>query len=120
MISPKDNELKIDRILNAWQTLAPTKSFGGMTLTQFQTAAQPAKEIRRRIEELEDQRAQAIDQREATDEAVLAKVQLVVAGVLADPTEGADSTLYEAFGYTRKSERKSGLTRKSSKKPPAK
>jgi hypothetical protein len=31
--------------------------------------------------------------------------------VLSDPTEGPDSALYEAMGYTRKSERKSGLTR---------
>ena len=35
-----------------------------------------------------------------------------MAGVLADPTEGPDSPLYEAFGYTRKSERRTGLTRK--------
>jgi hypothetical protein len=32
--------------------------------------------------------------------------------VLADAAEGTDSALYEAFGYTRKSERKRGLTRK--------
>jgi hypothetical protein len=120
MASPKDIELRIDRIMNAWQTLAPTKSFGGMTLTQFQSVAQPAQETRRRINELEDQRAQAIDQRDAADASVLAKLQLVVAGVLADPTEGADSTLYQAFGYTRKSERKSGLTHKNSKKLPPK
>ena len=36
----------------------------------------------------------------------------VVAGVLADPTEGPDSATYEGMGYTRDSERKSGLTRK--------
>jgi hypothetical protein len=120
MASPKDIELKIERILNAWQTLAPTKSFGGMTLTQFQSAAQPTQDTRQRIEELEDQLRQAIDQRDAADAAVLAKVQLVVAGVIADPTEGPDSTLYEAFGYTRKSERKSGLTRKRTPPTPAK
>jgi hypothetical protein len=39
-----------------------------------------------------------------------------VNGVLADPEEGPDSPLYEAFGYTRASERKSGLTRKGIKK----
>jgi hypothetical protein len=39
----------------------------------------------------------------------------VVNGVRADPEEGDDSALYEAMGYTRRSERKSGLTRK---KPP--
>ncbi len=47
------------------------------------------------------------------------KIQLVVAGVLADPNEGPDSPLYEAFGYTRKSERKSGLTRKGTEPTPS-
>jgi len=55
---------------------------------------------------------QAINQRDAADEVSLAKIQRVVAGVNADPTEGPNSSLIEAFGYTRKSERKSGLGRK--------
>jgi hypothetical protein len=38
-------------------------------------------------------------------------------GVLADPTEGPDSALYQAFSYTRKSERKTGLTRKRAEPP---
>jgi hypothetical protein len=42
-------------------------------------------------------------------------VQLVVNGVVGDPTFGPDSALYEAMGYVRKSERKSGLTRKGKK-----
>jgi hypothetical protein len=50
--------------------------------------------------------------RDEADESTLGKMQLVVNGVLADPTEGPDSALYAAFGYTRKSERKTGLTRK--------
>jgi hypothetical protein len=116
--SPKDTQLKIDKMLNAWETLAPDKTFGGMTLAQFQAAAQPAQAARNRIDDLKDQLTQAIATPEAADDAFLEKAQLVVNGVLADPTEGADSALYEAFGYTRKSERKSGLTRKSSKKSP--
>lgn len=114
---PKENELKMERMLNAWETLAPAKSFGGMTLAQFQAAAQPAQAARQQIEDLEDQLTQALATRDAADEAFLAKAQLVVNGVLADPTEGADSALYEAFGYTRKSERKSGLTRKRNTPP---
>ncbi len=113
--SPKQNQLKMERILNAWQTLAPAKSFGGMTLTQFEAAAQPARDARDRIDDLEDQRTQAITDRETADEAFAEKAQLVVNGVLADPTEGANSALYEAMGYTRKDERKSGLTRKTNK-----
>jgi hypothetical protein len=45
------------------------------------------------------------------------KNQLVVSGVLADPSEGPDSSVYEAMGYTRKSERRSGLTRKGNNAP---
>ena len=110
--SPKATEEKIERMLNAWRTLAPDKTFGGMTLTQFEALAAPSRDARRRIEDLDNQRAQASADREHADEAFNARSQLVVAGVLADPTEGPDSALYEAFGYTRKSERKTGLTRK--------
>ena len=115
--NPKNNEQKMEKMLNAWQTLAPDKSFGGMTFAQFQSAAAPAQAARARIDDLEDQLKQALTDRDNADEAFLAKAQLVINGVLADPTEGADSALYEAMGYTRKSERKSGLTRKRNQAP---
>lgn len=112
MPSPKDIEDKIERMINAWRTLAPDKTFGGMTLAQFEAAAAPSLAARRKIEELDNQRAQKIAERDSADDAFNVKAQLAVAGVLADPAEGADSALYAAFGYTRKSERKTGLTRK--------
>ena len=116
--NPKNAQEKIEKMLNAWQTLAPDKSFGGMTVSQFEAAASSMKETRERIDDLENQRTQALAAREAADDALLAKSQLVINGVLADPTEGADSALYEAMGYTRKSDRKSGLTRKRKPTPP--
>lgn len=112
MPSPKEIEEKIERMINAWRTLAPDKTFGGMTLAQFEAAAAPSLAARRKLEELDAQRAQKSAERDVADDAFNAKAQLVVAGVLADPTEGADSALYDAFGYTRKSERRTGLTRK--------
>ena len=115
---PKETELKMERMLNAWETLAPDQTFGGMTLAQFQAAAAPSQSARERIDDLEDQLKQALTDRETADEAFLDKAQLVVNGVLADQTEGDDSALYEAMGYTRKSERKSGLTRKRNEPPP--
>ena len=114
---PKNNEQKVQRMLNAWETLAPDKSFGGMTLAQFRAAVQPSQAARERIEDLEDQLRQAQADRDRADEDSLAKAQLVVNGVIGDPTEGPDSALYEAMGYTRKSERKSGLTRKRNPPP---
>jgi hypothetical protein len=60
---------------------------------------------------------QASAERESADAAFNAKAQLVVAGVLVDPTEGPDRALYAGFGYIRESDYKSGLHR-SNKKPP--
>lgn len=110
-------EEKIHRMLEAWRTLTPDKTFGGMTLAQFEAAAAPSLSTRRRIAELEDQLTQEMAARDHADDTLAPKIQLVVAGVLADPTEGPDSALYEAFGYTRKSERKSGLSRKGKQSP---
>ena len=115
--TPKENQLKLQRILNAWETLAPNKSFGGMTLAQFQTAVQPSRAARQRIDDLEARLTQAQAERDRADEESLAKAQLVVNGVIGDPTEGPDSALYESMGYRRKSERKSGLTRKRNTPP---
>jgi hypothetical protein len=119
MASPKNKEEKMDRMLNAWRTLAPDKTFGGMTLAQFEAILAPSKTTRQKIEDLDNQRVQAAADRDAADEVSAARMQQVVRGVLGDPDFGPDSALYEAFGYTRESERKSGLTRKHDQ-PPAK
>jgi len=42
---------------------------------------------------------------------------LVVNAVKGDPNYGDDSDLYDAMGYTRRSERASGLTRNAKAKP---
>ena len=117
MASPKEIEEKMDRMLNAWAALAPAKSFGGMTLAQFQAVVQASKSARQRIVDLEEQTRQAIADRDAADEAFNAKAKLIVNGVRADPTEGEDSPLYAGLGYKTESNRKSGLTRKGKKKP---
>ena len=115
--SPKDIGIKIDRMETAWESLADSKSFGGLTLTQFKAITAPAKAARARLADLEAQMTEAQNERDNADSAFLTKAQLVVNVVLADPTEGPDSSLYEAMGYTRKSERKSGLHRKGNNAP---
>jgi hypothetical protein len=88
-----------------------------MTLAQFKAATAPSLTIRQEIEETEAHLKSLHADRDHADDVSNTKVQLVVNGVLADPEEGADSALYEAFGYTRASERQSGLTRKGNKPP---
>ena len=107
----------MERMLNAWRTLAPDKTFGGMTLAQYESLVTRSRTARQHIEDLDDQRAQAVTERDAADDAVTDKSKLVVAGVLADPNFGPNSALYEAFGYTRESEHKTGLTRKRKQTP---
>lgn len=110
--NPKTNEEKMNKMLNAWRTLAPEKTFGGMTLAEFEALVNDALEARTTVAALDDTRTQAIAVRDNCDTVFLQKAQLVVNGVLADPSEGDDSALYEAMGYIRKTNRKSGLTRK--------
>lgn len=116
--SPKATEEKIEKMLNSWRTLAPDKTFAGMTLAQFEAVAEPSLTARRRIAELDHERTQAAANRDRADEFFNGKAKQVVAGVLADPTEGPDSAIYAGFGYTRESDYKSGLHRTSTKKPP--
>jgi len=112
MKSPRLIEEKILQVLNAWKDLTPDKSYGGLTLAQFEARFQPSFDTRRQAAQIENQLGEAIDLRADADEVSLDTIQLIVNGVVGDPTEGPDSPVYERMGYKRKSERKTGLTRK--------
>ena len=111
--NPKKVEERLTQTSNTWEQMAPTKTFGGLTLDQFKTGVQPSFAARDRLADLNDQITQAKNDRADADKASLALAQRVTAGVLADPTEGPNSSVYEGFGFVRKSERKSGLHRKA-------
>ena len=115
--TPKTAEEKMDTMLNAWKTLAAGKTFAGMTLADFETLVGNSKQPRARLAELADEMTREQARRDANDALFLEKAAMVVAGVVADSTEGANSALYQAMGYVRKDDKKSGLTRK--KKAPA-
>lgn len=112
MSQPKSTLEKLNSVINGWETLTPNKSFGGMTLAQFKAAVKPSFDTREALRVLESQIQSKRIERDAADAESLRRVQLVVNGVVGDPEEGPDSDLYAAFDYTRKSERKTGLTRK--------
>ncbi len=115
MPQPKSILEKINRVVSGWETLAPDKSFGGMTLAQLKAALKPSFDTRDELRALENQVQSKQSERDNADAESLRLIQRVINGVIGDPEEGPDSDLYESFGYTRKSERKTGLTRK--KKP---
>ena len=108
---PKNTEEKLRKMINSWEQDAPTKKFA-VTLDEFKAGLKPSFDARELITDLEDQLAKAKDDRDKFDDASLALAQRVVNAILADETEGKNSSLLAGFGRIRESERKSGLTRK--------
>lgn len=119
-INPNANKAKLTQVTNAWSELAADKSFGGMTLAQFKAACKPSLDARDELARLEAQVTQWQNRRDDADGKTTEVIQKVVNGVKGDPAFGEDCDLYEAMGYVRKSERKSGLTKKKSTPPPPK
>ena len=115
-LGPKDVDEKLRKMINVWEQMALTKTFA-VTLDEFKAGIKPSFDVRDRIADLEDQLTKAKDDRDRVDDASLAlanvsSAQRVVNAILADGTEGPDSSLLEGFGRTRQSDRKSGLTKK--------
>lgn len=111
-VAPKYNEEKMDKMATAWETLAPNAKFANMTLADFKAVIAPCKQTRAELEQLEDQAKQKTIERDDNDKSFLTKAELVVNAIIGDVSFGPNSALYEAMGYVRKSDRKSGLTRK--------
>ena len=92
-LNPKRTEERLLRVLNAWETLTPGKTFGGLTLEQYRDIIAPTQTARGELDDLEATTIKAIKVRDAADLTARAKTRLVVNSVLGDPTEGADSAL---------------------------
>lgn len=67
---------------------------------------------RPRLSELEGEKMQQINKRDTEDATTMSNIPSIVAGLVVDLTEAANSALDEATGYVRKEDSKSGLTRK--------
>jgi hypothetical protein len=112
---------KLTTATTAWEQNAADATFAKLTLTQFKAAIQPSLDERETITRLEKELAAAQNRRDDADVASVAALNKVVKSVVGDPDFGDDSSLYEAMGYVRTSEKKTGLTRKKSvTTPPAK
>jgi hypothetical protein len=117
MDNPEGIEKSLDTVENAWETLRPAKSFGGMTLEEFQAKIKPSRDARDEITKLKEKIVEQLVLRDKADIVSMAAKAKVVKGVVGDPEEGDDGELYEAMDYVRTSERASGLSRKK-KTPP--
>src|SRR5437763_11076475 len=93
MSTPKNTQDKLDRIISTWETLAPNKTFGGLTLAQFKAEVKPSYDAREELRVLDNQVQAKQVERDNADTESLRMAQRVVNGVIGDPEEGPDSDL---------------------------
>lgn len=117
MGNPKQNADDVDNLLRAWKARAPDKKFGGMTLDEFKAKVQPSLDARESVKTATGQRRDAQTLRADGDVQAMKLHKLVVSSIKGDPDFGDDSALYQACGYVRQSEKKSGLGRKTKTAP---
>ncbi|HEX8735279.1 MAG TPA: hypothetical protein VF721_08165 [Pyrinomonadaceae bacterium] len=117
-MSPSKTLEKLEQTEAAWETHAPDATFFGTTLAQYKAKVQISRDIREQIANLEQQILAAMTERDTVDAENLKLEQNVAKAIAGDPNFGDDSALYEGTGRVRKSERKSGLTRKKKTEEP--
>ena len=88
-VNPKKTAQRLQKVMNVWKTLRPTKTFGGMTLEQFTGKVQPALDTRTQLNVLQNQVTESLTQRQQHDQASHDLANLVVNAVKGDPEEGA-------------------------------
>ncbi len=111
-VNPGKVEADTNAILKAWGALAPAATFGGMTLAQYTAKVQPSLDARGQISTRETEIKSWADKRDDADVNTVTANAAAIKGIVGDVNYGDNSDLYEACGYIRKSEKKSGLTRK--------
>ena len=109
--NPKATGDHINAVIAGWEEHAADASFGGLTLAQFKAKVKPSLDARAEIENLDRQLAGFRVDRDNADVVSEEIAASVVNSVKGDPSFGENSALYASFGYIRKDDRKSGLTR---------
>lgn len=116
--SPKENEAKYTRFLEALTTHAPDKTFGGITLAEFAAQVERSNAPRRKLVKLADEKVSEETNRDNEDINTMKMCEKIKNGIIDSEEFGDDSALYESCGFVRKSERKTGLTRKKKNAKP--
>src|ERR1035441_1387574 len=115
--SPKRVAAKLQKVIDAWMTIRPTKTFSGLTLEQFKAQVQPSLAGRDQLPLLGTQTPDSRMQRRLSDYASLTLAQQVVSSVKGDPAEGENGPLYAAMGYVPKSMKARGLDPQGENRP---
>lgn len=112
-VNNKEVKEQCSRMNDAWTEGAPAVEFNGIKQADFAADIAAAAAADAEIADLEAQLQMKRDERDAKYAALNQKRSKVGQGVAGDPAYGDDSPLYGAMGFVRKSDRASGLTRKT-------
>ena len=104
---------KADDIRLVWKKQAPDAVFAGKTLADLEAALAASQESGENVSVLALARSAAQKTRDEEQSALNHLLVLVTHGVRSHPDHGEDSALYRSMGFVPKSERRSGLTRRS-------
>ena len=103
---------KLEDTEDSWEINALSAKFYGFSLEQYKAEVQLSREDREMVASLKQQLQAAMIKLKDRDKKNLKLERNIVKAIAGDVNYGDDSALYEAFGFVRKSQRKSGLTRK--------
>jgi hypothetical protein len=96
-----------------WKEQAPAALFAGKTLAELETAIAAVDGANEDLKIKEQARSAAVKMRDEKVKSLAELLRTVVRGVQGHPDHGEDSPLYRAMGFVPFSERRSGLTRRS-------
>lgn len=97
----------------AWKNQTPESVFSGKTLEDLEESIAALAQASETLNELNSARSAAQKIRDEKEAAINGLLILVAHGVRSVPAYGKDSALYRSMGFIPKSERNSGLTRRS-------
>lgn len=107
---------KLEETERGWETNAPDAKFFNYTLTQYKASVDLSRQAQARVLELETLLEAARNTSKNVNSVNEELEKNIAKSIAGDPNYGDDSTLYESTGRIRKSERKTGLTRKKKNK----
>jgi hypothetical protein len=108
---------RVTKMNSAWAQGAPAVTFKGITQAAFQAEIQGAAADDQAIDDMEAQLKMKRTARDERYRGINDKSINVRDGVEGHADFGPDHPLYEAMGFVRTSDRKSGLTRKKTEPP---
>ena len=100
---------RLNRTLTAWKSLRPTKSFGGMSVDEFEMHLHKSAQARTQISENAKLYQLGLIQRATADKYSNTALQKVINAIKGDVHEGPEGELYKACGYIPLTERRRGL-----------